>query len=156
MRALVELSFTSGLFGPIPKDRWGIAARSALLDTLNGDDAQAGGTLPQPLGLLVRLGLVPPGGGSEVLELEHDETGWLPVTFEDNDLAAANDESAAAGCDRSGRRCLVLLVLLRIGDLSLGNDVRRHVGNLGVESNPPARPTRRIEQAGQIWAAKDS
>ena len=49
------------------------------------------------------------------------------VAFEDGELAAAGDEAAAAGGDGAGRRGLVLLVLLRIVDVGLDDEICRHV-----------------------------
>jgi hypothetical protein len=101
-----------------------------LVDALDGDHAQVRRALAQLPGLLVALRPVPALGGREVLELQHDQAGRLPVALEDGQLAAADDEAAPGGRDRASRRGLVPLVPLRVGDVGLHDDVGGHGGNL--------------------------
>ena len=65
----------------------------------------------------------------------------MPVALKNGEFATADEESAAAGCDRARRRGLVLLVLLRVGDVSFDNDVCRHDGKSTLATWRMACPT---------------
>jgi hypothetical protein len=118
----IGLSMTRSGIGPRPS--------RPLLDPLHGDHAQPRRTFAQCSGLPVALGVVPPLGGLEVLELEHHQPGRLPVALQDGELAAAHQVAAAGGSYRLRPGGLVPLILLRVGDVGLDDDVGRHGGNL--------------------------
>ena len=52
--------------------------------------------------------------------IDRNEARRLPVALKDDELATTDEKAIAASCDRSRRRGLVLLVLLRVG---FGGDV---------------------------------
>jgi hypothetical protein len=56
------------------------------------------------------------------------------------EFATAGEEAAAAGCDRAWRRGLVLLVLLRVDDVSFDDDVCRHDREIYACEVETARP----------------
>ena len=120
-----------------PMEAEGLVGR--LVEALHGDCAQVRCALAQLLRLLVGIRLVPALRGPEVLELQHHEAGRLPVALEDGELAATGEEAAAAGCDRAWRRGLVLLVLLRVGDVGFDDDVCSHDGNLRLRRGDQSR-----------------
>src|SRR5206468_8594861 len=91
--------------------RRGERTAGSLLNAFDRDHAEIGRALAQPLRLLILLGLVEALRGLEALELEHDEPFRLPVALEHRELAAAPEETSAAGCTCAGCRRLVVLVL---------------------------------------------
>jgi hypothetical protein len=82
--------------------------RACLVDALHGHHAQARCTLAQLPRLLVGLRLIPAPSGRQVVKLKHHQAGWLPVTLEDGQLAAADEAAATSRGDRGRRRGLVL------------------------------------------------
>src|SRR5512133_1275756 len=115
------------------------AAADPLVEALHGDRAQVRSTLAQLLRLLVGLRPIPALRGREVLELQHHK-GGLPVALKNGEFATADKEAAAAGRDRAWRRGPVLLVLLRVGDVSFDDDVCRHDGKSTLATLGTARP----------------
>src|SRR4029078_6411905 len=81
-----------------------------LVDALDRDHPQASGAVAERLGLPVDLCVVPVAGGGEILELEHDQTGRLPVAFEDGQLTAPGQEAAATGLGGGPARHLLSLL----------------------------------------------
>ena len=105
----------------------GRAARAVLgLNALDGDHAEVGGALAERLRRLVLGRVVEAPDRLEVLELEHDQPLRLPVALEHGQLAAAGEETPAAGGHRAGRRGLVQLVLLGVVDVGFDDEIRRH------------------------------
>ena len=90
------------------------------------DHVETRRTLTQPLRFLILGRLVEPLRRLEIWELEEHEALGLPIALQHRELTAARDEAASAGCHRGGRGLLVELVLLRITDVSLNDDVRSH------------------------------
>ena len=54
--------------------------------------------------------------------IDRNEARQLPAALKDDELADTDEKATAARCDRSRRRGLVLLVLLRVGDVGFGGD----------------------------------
>src|SRR5207244_1812521 len=122
--------------------RRGERAARALLETFDGDHAEVGRALAEPLRLLVALGLVEALRGLEALELEHDEPLRLPVSLEHRVLAAAREVPSAPRFHGGGRHRLVALVLLRVVDIGLDDQVCGHGWDSSLVGWRRARPRR--------------
>src|SRR5438045_9428552 len=106
---------------------WGVQAGSlALGHSFYRDHVEARSALAQSLRFLVLGRLVEPLRRLEIWELEQREALGPPIALQDRQLTAARDEAASAGCHGGWRGLLVELVLLRITDVSLNDDVRSH------------------------------
>src|SRR5581483_10599233 len=90
------------------------------------DHVETRRALAQHLCFLVLGRLVEPLRRLEIRELEEREALGPPISLQDRQLTAAGDEAAPAGCHGCWRGLLVELVLLRIMDVNVDDDVRSH------------------------------